>query len=308
MKNIIAGKVFHVKRMSLHLVKFYLMRKLLCITVALLTLNTACNNKENAEAEKQRQDSLLQAQEDSLLEVFRGELEVIATKVNEVGAGSGLFEIDTTEGMVLSKEVIIDRVESLDALLQNNQKRLNDLSAMMRESKVRNTELENMLKNMQERIAERESQIDDLMKMLADKDVQIEEIKVRVDSMRVANIELTEEVIKMDEQMHEVYYAIGDGKELREKGIITKEGSVLGLGGAKKLDVSKLDHSLFKMVDQRDLNSIPLFSKKAQLITSHPQGSYEFKLDANGGVETLEITDKNKFWTATDYLVIEVMN
>jgi len=284
------------------------MKKLLCIAVVLVALSTACTNPESAEAEKQKQDSLLKVQEDSLLDVFRGELEAIASKVNEVGASNGLLELDTTEGKVLSKEMIIDRVESLNELLGKNQKQLNELYARMRESKVKNTDLEKMIKDMQASIAQRETQINDLMKMLADRDVQIEEIKVHIDSMRVATIELTEDVINMDEQMNEVYYVVGEAKELRDKGITTKDGGVLGIGGSKKLDVSKLNKSLFKMVDQRDLTSIPLYSKKAQLITNHPEGSYKFTPDDEGGVESLEIVDRKQFWAATNYLVVEVMN
>lgn len=260
------------------------------------------------EQQKQQQDSLLQVQQDSLLDLFKGELEAIQGKVSEVSATHGLFDVDTSEGHVLSKSVIIDQVEALDELLNTNQKQLNDLYKRMRDSKIKNEELENMVKSMQDRIAKRESQVDELMTMLADKDMKIEQILGRVDSMRVTNIELTQELITMDEDMHEVYYVIGESKELKEKGITTKEGGLLGIGSTKKLDVSQLDHGLFKVADQRDLTSVPLFSKKAKLITNHPEGSYEFKMDSQNTVESLEIIDRNRFWTATDYLVVEVSN
>lgn len=278
------------------------------VTVAIFATSSCTNPEAAKEEEKRLQDSVLQAQQDSLLDMFKLELEAIQGKVSEVSASHGLFDMDTSEGQVLSKEVIITQVESLNDLLNANQKQLNDLYKRMRDSKVKNDELESMVKNMQERIGQRESQIDDLMRMLADKDVQIEQIIGRVDSMRVTNIELTQEIVTMDEDMHEVYYAIGESKELKEKGIITKEGGLLGLGATKKLDVSQLDETLFKKVDKRDLESVPLFSKKAKLITNHPEGSYAFKTDSEGKVESLEIKDKKRFWTATDYLVVEVSN
>jgi len=165
-----------------------------------------------------------------------------------------------------------------------------------------------MLQSMQARIAERESQIEKLMAMINDKDVVITEIKATLDSMRSDNINLTEEVISMDEEMHTVHYIIGEQKELKEKGVITKEGGILGLGASKKLDVSKLDPTLFTEADNRELLSIPLYSKKAKLITNHPESSYEFIMDSDGNVKSLKVNDRKAFWSVTDYLVVEVDN
>lgn len=295
--------------MLIPLIKIYTMRIYSRLSLfSVLMILASCNNEQAKQEEKLRQDSLLQVQQDSLMNVFHGELEAIASKVKEVNAKNGIFNLDTSENKVLSKETILSQVESLDQLLSSNQNQLNDLYKRMRDSKLNTEQLESKIKEMQEAIAQREAYIDKLVKMLEDKDIKIDQILARVDSMRVTNIGLTEDVIKMDEEMHQVYYVVGEAKELKEKGITTKEGGLMGLGGSKKLDVSKLDISLFKMVDERDLTSIPLFSKKAKLVTNHPESSYSFKLDAAGQTESIEITDRKRFWMATDYLVVEVTN
>jgi len=268
----------------------------------------SCNQEQEKAEAQQKQDSLLQAQQDSLLDVFKGELELIQQTVKQVNSNNGIFTLDTSENAVLSKESIINQVENLDKLLETNQKQLSDLYQRMRDSKVKNDELEKMLSTMQETLASRETQINELMTMLANKDIKIDQILNRVDSMRISNIELTEEVIKMDEEMHIVHYVVGEAKELKENGIITKEGGLLGLGASKKLDVSQLDISQFTESDQRDLVSIPLYSKKAKLITNHPESSYTFVLDSDGKVESLSIVNRKSFWAATDFLVIEVDN
>lgn len=293
----------------LHLVKISTMKSLKYLTLFVILINLAsCTGGADPEVEKQKQDSLLQAQQDSLLDLFRGELQAISNKVKEVSASNGIFNLDTAEGESLSKEDIMNQVEALSGLLSSNQKELNDLYKRMKNSKVKSDELEKMLKAMQDQVAERESQIKDLMNMLAEKDVQIGEILARVDSMRVTNIDLAEEVISMDETMNEVHYVVGDAKELKEKGITSKEGGLLGIGGTKKFDVSKLDPAHFTNADKRDLQIVPLYSKKAKLITNHPESSYEFVLDDDGQVESLRIQDSKSFWTATDYLVVEVTN
>lgn len=283
--------------------------KSLAVISVLFFLAISCtNNEAQLEKQKLQNDSILQAQEDSLMNAFTLELQGIASVVNEVGTRNGLFDLDTSEGAGLSKDAIIKKVQGLDQLLAENQKKLDQISKNIRSNKVKNKELESMIKAMQESIAVRETEIKDLMKLLSDKDLQIEEIKTRVDSMRKDNIMLADEMVQMDQEMHSVYYVVGESKELKEKGLVTKEGGILGVGGTKKLDVSKMDNSLFTSSDQRDLESIPLYSEKARLITNHPEGSYEFLLDEDQKVTSLKITDRKKFWMAGDYLVIEVSN
>lgn len=282
--------------------KRYLIFSLLCVALM------SCNNQEQEAQQKAQQDSILQAQQDSLLDMFKTELDAISNSIEEVNLRNGIIEFDTTEGKVLSKESIIAKVENLDSYLAENQSKLDDLYKKMRSSNLKNKELEKLVKSMQGRIAERESQIDELMKMLGDRDMQIAEIKEVVDSMRVDQIELTEDLINMDEEMHIVYYTVGEKKELLEQGIISKEGGLLGIGASKKLDVSNLNQSAFKSTDQRDLVTVPLYSKKAELITNHPSGSFEFTENEKGEVEELRIVDRKRFWSATSYLVVEVSN
>jgi hypothetical protein len=277
------------------------------MTLTLIVVLAGCGDPEAEKArQKAQQDSLLQVQQDSLLDVFRGELEDISKTIEGVGVRNGLLELDSAEGQVLSKESILAKVSAIDDLLNKNQSELQQVYDRMRKNKVKNDELEKLVQSMQSRMAEREQEIDELMKLLVDKDVMIEDIKARMDTMRRNNIELTEDMIAMDEEMHLVYYIVGDKNELKDKGVVTKEGGILGLGGSKRLDVGKLDTELFTEVDQRELKDIPLYAKKAKLITNHPEGSYSFEADGDGGVESLVIKDRKQFWKASDYLVIEV--
>lgn len=269
----------------------------------------SCGNPEAEKAAQQAiTDSLMQVQQDSLLDVFRGELQDISQRISQVSVRNGLLAIDSNEGDVLSKDMILKRVESLDGLLANNKSELNQLYERMRKSNVKNKQMEDMLQSMQARIAERENQIDKLIEMIKDKDVVIDQIKSSLDTMRRDNINLTEEVIKMDDEMHTVYYIIGEQKDLMDNGVVAKEGGILGLGASKKLDVAKLDPSLFTQADERELLSIPLYSKKAKLITNHPEASYEMILDSDGSVESLKVNDRKAFWSVTNYLVVEVDN
>lgn len=64
------------------------------------------------------------------------------------------------------------------------------------------------------------------------------------------------------------------------------------------------EQSYFTTADKRTLTSIPTHAKKAQILTNQPQDSYEI-IDENG-LKTIKIINADKFWSLTNYLVIQV--
>ncbi|MEZ4825231.1 MAG: hypothetical protein R3C61_02895 [Bacteroidia bacterium] len=59
----------------------------------------------------------------------------------------------------------------------------------------------------------------------------------------------------------------------------------------------------FTAIDITKVSSIPFDSKKAELLTSHPSDSYVFNQE-NKKITSLEITNPEKFWKASKYLVV----
>ena len=76
-----------------------------------------------------------------------------------------------------------------------------------------------------------------------------------------------------------------------------KKGQVL-----KDSDINK---DYFTQVDIRTTKEIKLYSKRAELLTTHPSGSYELVKDDKGQL-TLKITNPTEFWSVSRYLVIQV--
>jgi hypothetical protein len=56
--------------------------------------------------------------------------------------------------------------------------------------------------------------------------------------------------------------------------------------------------------DKRTLVSIPTHAKKVQILTNQPKDSYEI-IDENG-LKAVKITNADKFWSLSNYLVIQV--
>ena len=96
--------------------------------------------------------------------------------------------------------------------------------------------------------------------------------------------------------MHTAYFVFGTKKELREQRIL-QQGDVLRN--------NDFNHDYFTKIDYRVTKVIKLYSKKAELLTSHPAGTYALDKDAQGQF-TLRITDPDRFWSVSKYLVVEV--
>jgi hypothetical protein len=54
--------------------------------------------------------------------------------------------------------------------------------------------------------------------------------------------------------------------------------------------------------DLRGLTYIPLHTKKARIISVHPQGS--FRISGEKTADTLFIEDSSEFWKASKYLLV----
>ena len=73
----------------------------------------------------------------------------------------------------------------------------------------------------------------------------------------------------------------------------------------KVLEDNDFNKDYFTQIDIRTDKTIKLYSKNAELLTTHPEGTYELVKD-NEGLLTLMILNPNKFWSVSRYLVILV--
>ena len=103
-------------------------------------------------------------------------------------------------------------------------------------------------------------------------------------------------VSAQDRELNTAFYVFGTKRELKEQNIL-QGGEVLRNGNYNK--------DYFTKIDIRVDRIIHLYSKSAKLMTAHPEGSYTLDRDAQGQY-TLRITDPNRFWSVSKYLVIVV--
>ena len=98
-----------------------------------------------------------------------------------------------------------------------------------------------------------------------------------------------------DKEMHTDRYCVGTKSDL-------KDFKLLQSG---RLVTDGADLSYFTTADQRKLSQIPLYSRDAKILTTHPASSYVLIADGDKNL-TLNIKDHKAFWSASRMLVIQV--
>ena len=68
---------------------------------------------------------------------------------------------------------------------------------------------------------------------------------------------------------------------------------------------SKMNKDYFTQIDIRTTKEIKLYSKDADILTTHPAGTYALEKDDKGQL-VLKITKPAEFWSVSKYLVIQV--
>lgn len=112
----------------------------------------------------------------------------------------------------------------------------------------------------------------------------------------------TEDINKKEELIHTVFYTVSSYRDLEDAEVVQKEGGLLGFGTTRILK-DDFDRSKFIKIDKRRNTLIPVFSKKAKLITKHNSSSYEWVVE-DQQIKWIKISDPELFWESTKYMVI----
>ena len=140
---------------------------------------------------------------------------------------------------------------------------------------------------IRKQMEENKEQIAKLQSMLKNSKTNSSQLKRAVES-------LTQELNAKTQRIEELQ------AELASKNIRIQEldAAVTDLNG----DVNK---DYFTQVDIRTTKEIKLYSKDADILTTHPTGSYALEKDDKDQL-TLKITNPKEFWSVSKYLVIQV--
>jgi chromosome segregation ATPase len=278
--------------------------KIIALTIVASTLLLACNQGKVDElsAEKAAAEKAL-AEKDSLLNGMFRSFNEIQENLDAIKEREGIMKMRSTENQQDLRENITQDIQQIEELMKKNNQELEVLKARLSSSNVKLAEFQKLINSLKEELAFKDQQLVKLRSLLDEKKIEIGKLYFALDSLTFANEMKDQKIKDQEETINTAYYAYGTYKELKEKNVLTKEGGFLGLGRKEDLK-NNFNKEYFSRIDKREQKSFLIYAKKAELVTNHPDGSYEFRGDK--GVDSLVILDVDKFWRASKYCVIVV--
>lgn len=282
------------------------MKKLLTMLLCAVCF-CACQDKKDLVPASQ-----IAAQRDSLQQIIDTkdrEINDMMATMNEIQEGFRL--INAAEGKVSvikdgestnKAEQIRQNIRTISQTMQHNRELIAKLRKQLRESSVRGQELQNTIETLMAQMQEKDAMLQQLQAELQAKDIRITELdkevanlNTDVSTLKDESASKSETISAQDKQLNTAWYVFGTKKELQGQNIYVK-GKVLQ---------SNFNKNYFTKIDIRVEKEIKLYSKHAEMLTTHPASSYTLTQDANKQY-VLRITDPQSFWSTSKYLVVLV--
>lgn len=199
--------------------------------------------------------------------------------------------------------------------IQQNLAHVRDILSRHRE---RIAELEKKLENGDETHRQLRTIMAVLRQQLDAKDKELAKLKADLETNKKSIDALTAQIKHLDEEkgdqaqtiqeqqemikeqnnkLNNAYIKIGSKNELKRLGMLSS-----GFLKKTKINYSNMDLSLFQQID-KSVKNIDL-PKKVKILTPVPAKSYKM-VDTNAGGKTLIITDSIKFWSLSNFLIIQ---
>lgn len=251
----------------------------------------------------QQKDSVVNDAEITFSEI-ESNLKFIKEKRNEIA-------LEQKEGGKPRKQALIEDIQLMNTMLEASNKKMAELQAKLKKSGINMKGYERRISALNESINSQNDQIAELRKVIGEKDMNLAQLSTKVEDMN-STIALKgdtisykqKEIVEKTNELNTAHIALGTFKELKEEGLLAKEGGILGLGASKSIQ-ENFDNKYFTELDIRTTKTIPLNTKKVKVISEHPASSYSL-VEENGLIAYLQIENPTEFWKISKYAVIEL--
>ena len=284
------------------------MKKLAVLIVCAAMLASCDGFKGGSKDLKAENDSLLieltqrNAELDEMMGTFN-EIQEGFRQINDAESRVDLQRGTITENSSSAKQQIASDIEFITKQMEENKAQIAKLQAMLKSSKNNSAQLKKAVESLTQELVAKQQRIEELQAELASKNIRIQDLDAAVsglaadkESLAAENEAKAKTVAEQDKAINAAWFVFGTKSELKSQKIL-QSGDVL-----KNADFNK---DYFTQIDIRTTKEIKLYSKRAELLTTHPAGSYELVKDDKGQL-TLKITNPKEFWSVSRYLVIQV--
>jgi predicted nucleic acid-binding Zn-ribbon protein len=244
---------------------------------------------------------------DSVISEWITTFDDIQSNINLIKEKEKLITVNSSNAEISNdkKRQVLEDIKTINTLLEQNKKKIASLNAQLKKSGGTIKVLQTKISELEATMKQNENEISELKTSLVNKKFEVEQLNTQVTVMQDTIAKKDEKISNQTYEMNKVFYICGTYKELKAKGLLTKEGGFIGLGKTESL-TGNFSDNLFEQIDLTQVKLIPVNAKNAKLISDHPAGSYEFIRDKDKKIEAIVIKDPSLFWKASKYAVVEI--
>ena len=221
------------------------------------------------------------------------------------------------EGVANQKEILVADIKLMNEMLEESSKKIEELDKKLKASGIDIKSFKNKIDQLNKSVLEQDNNIQQLRTEVEQRDFKIAEMDVQIvqlqtdiaskdDSIETKSQIIAEKlqtIVEKENEMNTAFFVAGTYDELVDKGVLTKEGGFLGI--AKNVTIrDDVKESNFTKLDMRNASQFPLNTKKAKLVSEHPDNSYRL-VEQNDKIAYLEIENPQEFWKLTKYVIVE---
>jgi len=271
--------------------------------------------------ESSKKYKALQAERDSLAVVASSAttdyenslktLNEIEEALNTIREAENIIMMENQEG---NTNYAVAQIEAIDRTIQQNKTKIAELEQQLAESGSKSKQLNATITRLKNELDEKDTYINNLRDELNASQEQVAQLTVQVEDLNKNVVDLNENINNLNAQSAEqqatinlqdaalntVYYIVAPIETLENLGLAEAGGLFSRTRAAT--DINK---NAMISADKRQLSVIPLNTKKATILTNHPESSYQLtKGDDN--MLSLEIVNPDAFWNISNYLIISI--
>ncbi|MBP6532425.1 MAG: hypothetical protein KA285_04025 [Bacteroidia bacterium] len=282
------------------------------IIFSLITLSaigfTSCNQQKSAETDPEKDSliALLNERNESIND-FVLTFNEVESNLDSVARKQQIITITSDKPGELKpnqKTRINNEIAAINELMDQNRKKLAELTRKLKNSSSKNAGLEKTIATLTSQIATKDAELVALNDKLNSMSVEIAELNTTNTILKEDITVKTQDIESKTTALHTAYYVVGKSKDLQESKIIDKKGGLLGIGKTTQLN-SDFDNSKFTRIDYTQTGNISINSE-IKIVTNHPSDSYTLETDEKNKdlVKNIVITNPEKFWSTSKYLVV----
>jgi len=260
-----------------------------------------------------QRDSVIRvaAEKDSSINAFISSFAEIENNLVSIKQKEEMLSFHSKKNIELSRSVksqVNENIKIINDLMEKNRQKIASLNAQLKDANYTINQLKGLVDILVTNINNKNHDLIALNKALTENGKMTLALNTAMVDFGAQSVRKTDTINQISQKLNTAYYIIGDASHLKEKNIVTEKGGFFSPNQYEKLNPD-FNITEFTKIDAKQTKNIKITGKTVKLITNHPSSSYKLessneKRSNNNTTQNLVISDAEKFWSESKFLVI----